>query len=154
MVSQTMGPRRLDENVAVWHMEGFPMSLWNACMSKGHLESKVTSSLFTELLPPSPYRMELLLEGFFIVNVLPSSERKKKPPAKITYLFSQEGKINFKTLRMRAAPTTPTTMTSIKLKKIGKDLNQNLHNPFLKSSTHWHITYNQKGKNKRLCCKT
>lgn len=45
-------------------------------------------------------------------------------------------------------------MTSIKLKKTGKDRNQNLHNPFLKSSTHWHITYNQTGKNKKIGCKT
>lgn len=87
----------------------------------------------------------------FLVNILPSSQKKKI--AKITYLFSHEGKITFKTLRIRAAPTTPTTMTCIKLKKMGKDRNQNLHNPFLKSSTHWHITYNQRGKNKRWAAK-
>jgi len=78
---------------------------------------------------------------------LSSWEKEKRKKAQVTYLGSQEGKITFKTFRMSAAPITPTTTTSITLKKMGKDLNQNLHSHFLKSSTHWHITYNQTGRN-------
>lgn len=84
-----------------------------------------------------PTEWGYFLKDFFIqcFAVIRGGQKKRKT-AKITHLFSQEGKITFKTLRIRAAPTTPTTMTSIKLKKMGKDRNQNLHNPFLKSSTH------------------
>jgi len=46
-------------------MKDLPVFRWNVYVSKGHLEWKVTGSLFTELLPSSSYRMGRLWKDFF-----------------------------------------------------------------------------------------
>lgn len=159
MVSHNIVLRRLDENLAVWQPSWryfqwkiFPYSSEMPVCRQGTWNGKLPAAFSLNCWHLLQAERGCCFKDFyFLVSVLPSSE---KQTPKMTYLFSQEGRITFRTLRIRAAPATPTTMTSIKLKKMGKDRNQNLHNTVLKSSTHWHITYNQIGKNKKTGCKT
>lgn len=161
IVSHNVVLRRLGKNLAVrqlswryFQRNTFP------CFSEMPMCQKCT---WNGKLPPAfslnccchfPTEWGCFFKDFFkSMFCLHPSKKKKKTITKITYLFSQEGRITFKTLIIRAAPATPTTTTSMKLNKIGKDWNQNLHNPFLKSSTHWHITY-KTGKNTKRDCKT
>lgn len=151
MVSQNAVLRKSDKNLALWQ-PSLRHFQWKICLCSSEMcmhqqaawNGKLLAAFLVSCCPSIPKEQGCFYLKRFFSSALSSSEKKKN--AEVTYLFSQEGKITFKTFRMRAAPTTPTTMTSIKLKKMGKDRNQNLQSHFLKSSTHWHITYNQAGR--------
>lgn len=147
--------RRLDKNVAVWQLSWrhfqlntFPCLSGMSVCQKCTLNGKLPVAFSLNSCYHYPTEWDCFLEDSFS-QYFAFIRAKKKRIKKITYLFSQEGRITFNTLIMRAAPITPTTTTSMKLNKIGKDWNQNLHNLFLKSSTHWHITC-KTGKNTKI----